>query len=146
MHINLSKILKLVLIFWSVYAFFEASLYISNIRLMDVSIVWSSQALTYAKLMGPILGSTFLLISIVAFKASKNLEKYKDFIKISGIWAIFHGGLLIYLALIQDNAGIFSPNPSLFAWIPFYNQYLVLEGVMLFLYSLLIFLWVKKNA
>lgn len=146
MHTNLSRVLKTVLLFWSVYSFIEACLYLSNIRLTDVSTNWPSQALAYSKLMGPILGSTFLLISVVAFAASRNLDKYKDFIKISAVWAIFHGGLLIYLAIKQDNAGIFTPALSLHAWIPFYNQYLILEGLVLFFYSSLIFLWMKKDA
>lgn len=146
MHKNLEKILRIMIIFWAVYAFVEGCLFFLNIRLESVKAIWPMPVLAYTKLVEKIAGSIFLFLSAVCFVAQRDLEKYKPLIKISGFWAIFHGGLLIFLAMSQDYGKFFSALPSLHVWLPFYNQYLLLEGLALLSYSYIVYLWCKKHA
>ncbi len=94
--------------------------------------------------MGLILGSMFLLAAILALEIQRDLQKYKNFVVLSSVWTIFHGGILIYLSIINDYLKVYQNLPSLFVWIPFYNQFLLLEGAVLIIYSLLVWAWIKK--
>lgn len=123
----------------------EAILYLFNIRLYSVETVWSDSALSYAKLTNQFLGSCFLFISLLAFEAQKNIEKYQPLIKISGLWAIFYGFLLVFLSLSKDFSQAFNNLSSLYVWLPFYNQYLLLEAVFLIAYSMVVFLWISQK-
>lgn len=138
--------MKMVLIFWALYLLVEAFLYLFSIKLGSVTGVWSSSAFAYADLTGKFFGSFFLLFSALAFIAQKNLEKYKNLIKISGWWGLFHGGILLSAGIFEDYSQVFGNFPSLHAWIPFYNQYLVAEGLALFAYSGVVYLWQKTDV
>lgn len=144
MHKIFKKILSVMLLVWSFYAFFEAFLYLSHIRLVGIKSSWPADALSYSSLLEGIVGSLFLLIGAVAFIVSKNLDKYRGFIKISGVWTLFHGGLLIFLGLTQDYLNTFMA-PSLYVWFPFYDQYLVIEGIALIGYSVIVYLYERTT-
>ncbi len=113
---------------------------------MDVKAVWSSQAIVYAKLIEEVLGSTFLFIAvIILFEVQKNMLKYKNFIKISALWALLHGILLIYLSFSQNYIEVFKSFPSLMVWFPLYDKYVAFEGIVIICFSMLVYLWIKTN-
>lgn len=134
-----------MLIFWGLYLLFEASLYFFNFRLKDVVGIWPQPALLYSLLIEKILGSLFLLTALVTFAVQRNLAKYKTFLKISAIWSLFHGSLLIFLGWSQNYAINFSGYPSLLVWFPLYNFYLILEGIALLSYSVLVYFWLRHG-
>lgn len=144
MHKKLEKLLRAFIIFWGIYLLFESFLYLFNIRLTDTKNLWLPQAFIYSKFIENMLGSVFLFVSIVVFEVQRDLNKYKTFIILSGIWTVFHGGLLIYLSKEQNYFRIYEKQPSLYVWFPQYNQYLFLEGAVLIIYSLMVYLWIKK--
>lgn len=139
------NILRGFLFFWGIYLILEAALYLFNIRLYSVETLWPDSALSYAKLINQFLGSFFVFIALLVFEAQKNIEKYQSLIKISGLWALFYGFLLVILSLSKDFSQAFNNLSSLSVWFPFYNQYLLLEAVMLIAYSIVVFLWIRKK-
>lgn len=143
---KIEKLLRLVIILLGLYLLFESFLYFFDIRLMDVKAVWSSQAIVYAKLIEEVLGSTFLFIAvIILFEVQKNMLKYKNFIKISALWALLHGILLIYLSFSQNYIEVFKSFPSLMVWFPLYDKYVAFEGIVIICFSMLVYLWIKTN-
>lgn len=142
---TVEKLLRGVILFWGIYLLFESLLYLFSIRLTDTKNVWPPSAVAYGELIEKILGSTFLFVAIVVFEVQKNLLKYKTFIKLSGIWALFHGFLLIFLSLTQNYVEVFGAFPSLFVWFPLYENYVVLEGVAAILFSILAYMWLKNT-
>lgn len=140
------KALRIYLIFWGLYLIFEGLLYILNIRLIDTRDIWPPAALAYAKLLEKVLGSIFLFVAaVIIFEVQNNLLKYKNFIKIGGIWTFFHGILLIFLGTTQNYGEVFISFPSLFVWFPLYENYVVLEGVAAILFSILVYIWLKNE-
>ena len=122
----------------------DALVHLFDIKLIDVQNSWSGLSLVYGQFIDHLYASFAILASILAIIASQNLDKYKTLIKISGFWALFHGLLLIYTSLTV-NFNIFKDTPSVFVWMPFYNSYLILEGIFLIGLSLVIYLWAKKH-
>lgn len=142
---QIEKALRIYLIFWGLYLIFEGLLYILNIRLIDTRNIWPPAALAYARLLEKVLGSIFLFVAaVIIFEVQRNLLKYKNFIKIGGIWAFFHGILLIFLGTTQNYAEVFKPYPSLLVWFPWYREYVVLEGLAAIGLSILVYLYQKK--
>lgn len=143
---NIEKILRGFLIFGFFYFLFEAILYLSNIRLTDVDASWPASAKGYTKLISQVLGSFELLLSFVCFELQKDIKKYSRLIKLSGVWTLVHGGVLISLSATNNFTGIFAPMSSLYVWAPFYNQYVLFEAGILIFYSLIVILWSRKNG
>lgn len=144
MHKTFEGILRGLIIFASFYFLFEALLYLFNIRLLEVKALWPLPASTYAKYVGRVLGSMFLLLSIFTFEIQRDLRKYRRLIILSSIWALFDGLLLFYLSFAQDFVKIYQNTPSLYVWFPGYNQFVYSEGAMLVFYSVLVYLWARK--
>lgn len=142
---NIERILRFLVIFWGVYLTFEGILYFFNIRLADVKNIWPTSAALYSELIGKVLGSMFLFTAAIVFDIQRNLLKYRNFIKLSMFWGLFHGGVLIWLSLSNNYVEVFKNWPSLYLWSPFYNQYVTLEGVVLIGYSVLVYLWLKDT-
>lgn len=124
---------------------FESSLYLFGIRLSDVREIWPSSGVVYTELIEKVLGSTFLFVAIVIFEVQKNLLKYKTFMKLSAIWAFFHGILLIYLSLTQNYVEVFKDSPSLFVWFNLYDKYVFLEGIAAIGFSILVYFWLRNQ-
>lgn len=129
----------------AVYLLFESVLYFSDVRLISVKGIWPASAISYSSLINKVLGSAFLLIAIVAVEVGRNLNKYKTFLKLSGWWAVFHGGVLIFLSLTNNYSALFSMLPSLQVFFPYYNQFLILEGLVSICYGLAVYLWMKND-
>lgn len=144
MHKNLEKILRIIIIFWGIYLAVESFLYFFNVRLISVGNFWLPSASVYSRFTERILGSVFLFLLILLFEVQKDLNKYKNLIIISGFWTLFHGCLMIYLSFLHDYPKIYNGMPSLYVWLPLYNQYVFLEGVILIAYSIVVYFWVKK--
>ncbi len=143
---NIEKILRGILIFGFFYFLFEAVLYLSNLRLTNVSTNWSESAKVYARLVNQVLGSFELLVSVFCFELQKDLNKYSKLIKLSGCWTLIHALVLITLAASNDFTNVFASMPSLYVWAPFYNQYVFFEAGLLLFYSAIVFLWSRKNG
>ncbi len=133
------------MIFGCLYFLFEAFLYLSNIRIIDVGTNWPESAKVYVKLISQVLGSFELLVSVLCFELQRNLKKYSVLIKISGFWALIHAAVLIILSQGNNFTKIFSDTPSLYVWSPFYNQYVFFEAILLLCYSLTVIVWSRKN-
>lgn len=145
MHNNLAKIVRVAIIFWGIYFLFESFLYLSHVRLTDIKTLWLPAAAAYAKFIESMLGSVFLFLSAAAFELQRNLQKYKKIIVLSAPWAIFHGGLLIYLSKGQNYVTLYASTPSLYVWSPFYNSYLLFEGILALLYAVVVLFWFKES-
>lgn len=143
---NIEKILRVILIFGCLYFLFEAILYLFNVRLLDVGTNWPESAKVYAKLVNEVLGSFEILISVLCFEVQTDLKKYSRLIKMSGIWSLIHAAILVILVLNNDFVSIFIGRPSLYVWVPFYNQYVIFEAGLLVFYSLIVYVWSRKDA
>lgn len=143
---NIEKILRGFLFFGFLYFLFEAVLYLSNIRIIDVGINWPESAKVYARLINQVLGSFELLISVLCFELQRDIKKYVRLIKISGFWALLHASVLIMLTLSSNFTKVFSGIPSLYVWAPFYNQYIFFEAGLLIFYAAVVMLWSRKNG
>lgn len=137
--------MKAFLLFGCAYFLFEFIIHFLNIRLWGVEAVWSPAAQTYATIMNQFYGSLALFISILLFLMQKNMAKYKSIIILTGLWTLFHGLFLIYLSLVNDFSRVFAGLPQLTLWFPFYNQYLLLEALVLFSYALTVWRWIGKK-
>lgn len=137
--------LRVLVIFWGIYLLFEGVLYFFNFRLVDAKNVWPASATLYSELIGKVLGSVFLFIAAVAFDIQRDLLKHRSFVKLSGFWGMFHGVVLIWLSLSNNFVEVFKNTPSLYVWFPFYNQYVVLEGIILISYSVFVYFWLKNT-
>ena len=144
MHKNFEKIFRVFLNVMAVYLILDGAIHLFNIRLQSVLNIWPKSALSYATLLDMIYASFVFLVAALLLIAQRSLKKYQSLILASSIWAIFHGFLLIYLSLSQNFTGNFSNFPSLFVWMPFYNQYLLAEAFLAFIYAILVFIWIKK--
>lgn len=145
MHKKAEKILRLFLIVLAIYLIGDGIIHLLNIRLQSVTNVWVISALSYATLMNAIYASFVLLAAILVLVAQSALKKNQSLILASSIWAIFHGLLLIYLSSTQNFVNDFSNLPSLYVWIPFYNQYLLVEAFLSFIYAVIVFIWIKND-
>lgn len=130
--------LRLFLIFLAGYLAIDALIHLFNIRLLSVDGIWPTSALIYARLINAIYASFVFLASLLLIVICSDLTKYKKLLKISVFWAVFHGVLLITLAFGQNFSAEFVKFPSLLVWIPFYNQYLMFEGLLSFVYVVLV--------
>ncbi|MEK7120545.1 MAG: hypothetical protein AAB840_00450 [Patescibacteria group bacterium] len=135
------KILRGFLIFGGIFLFFEALLHFSNVKLIDVGRTWPDSAKSFASFMSQLYGSFALLVGILAFLLQVNIEKYKVLILATGVWAFLHGLFLLLLSLSQNFLEKFSGLPSLYIWSDFYNQYLLIEALLLFTYSVIVYIW-----
>ncbi len=127
----------------AIYLIGDAAIHLFNIRLSSVANVWPDSALNYAVLLNTIYASFVFLAAILIFSAQKDLKKYKDLVFASSFWAVFHGLLLLYLTLTNNFMASFLNYPSLYVWIPFYNQYLLFEATLAFVYAFLVWNWVR---
>lgn len=144
MHKTIGKILRIFLVFLGIYLTCEALLAFFNIRLIDINNIWLTSATVFSHFIGFVLGSMFLFAAVMVLEIQRDLLKYKSLVVLSSFWALFHGGLLIYLSFAHDYLKIYQNMSSLFIWIPFYNQFLILEGTVLIIYSILVWVWAKK--
>lgn len=144
MH-KIEKVLKVFLNVLAVYLILDGGVHLLNIRLQSVANIWLPSALSYATLLNAIYASFVFLTAGLMLGVQNSLNKYKNLIFISSFWAIFHGLLLIYLTSTQNFMHNFSGNPSLYVWMPFYNQYLLIEAVLSFVYAILVFIWIKYD-
>lgn len=142
---KVEKFLRLFLVFLAVYLLFDGAIHLLNIRLQSVEHIWPQSALSYATLLNLIYASFVFLASILILFAQRDLKKYKTMIYASAFWAVFHGSLLIYLSLSQNFSHNFSNLSSLRVWLPFYDLYLLFEGVLACFYALFVFYWIKKE-
>lgn len=145
MHINLEKILRVLLNILAVYLLVDGTIHLLNIRLQSVANIWPASSLSYATLLNAIYASFVYLAAVLIVVAQTALKKYKSLILASGIWSVFHGLLLIYLSSSQNFVNNFSNSPSLNMWMPFYNQYLLFEAVLSLVYAGLTFIWIKND-
>lgn len=141
MHKILEKVVRIFLIFLGIYLIGDGIIHLLNIRLNSVINTWSSSAIVYAKLLNAIYASFVFLAACLVLVVQANLEKYKTLIRVSTIWAIFHGFLLIYLTQTLSIMNNFYNLSSLYVWMPFYNEYLLFEAFLAFAYAILIFIW-----
>lgn len=142
---KVEKIFRVFLIFLAVYLVGDGAIHLLNIRLQSVQNIWPQSALSYAVLLNAIYASFVFLAAILVLVVQKDLKKYKPLILSSGIWSLFHGLLLAHLILSQNFMESFSNYSSLYVWIPFYNQYLLFEAFLAFVYAILAFLYFKSQ-
>lgn len=141
---QMQRLIRLILFFLALYLIGDGVIHLFNIRLNSVVGIWSNSAISYATLLNAIYASFVFLAAILILVVQFSLKKYKNLILASSIWALFHGLLLIYLTSTQNFLSNFSNLPSLYFWMPFYNQYLLFEAFLSFAYAILIFIWSKK--
>lgn len=134
---SLGRLLRGFLLFGSIYLAVDGLVHITGIRLFDVRRLWAQDALSYAALLNHIYASFVFLAAAIAFEIQRDVKKYRNLIRISGIWALLQGLLLFYLSFNFDFALAFNFSPSLAVWLPFYNYYLWVEAMLLIGYAIL---------
>lgn len=142
MRKKVEKLFRLFLTFMAIYLIGNGIIHLLNFRLQSVINVWPQSAVSYAIILNSIYASFVFLAAILLLVVQKDLKKYHTLILASCIWAIFHGLLLIYLSFTQNLIN-FSQWPSLYVWMPFYNQFLLFEAFLSFVYVALAFSWSK---
>lgn len=141
----MDKILKGFLIFGGVYFIFDGLLHLCGIKLTSVVNLWPQAALGYGKLLNQLYASFIILSGIMALFFQADIKKYKTMIIISAIWALFHSIILLSLVSWENYGEIFKDLPSLRVWLPFYEQYLIFNAILLFIFSGVVFLWLRKT-
>lgn len=137
----MNRVVKLFLLFGGIYILIDGLLHLLNLRLTSVINVWPDSALLYAKLLNVLYASFAILVATVAILVQKDTDKNKTLIVGSAFWALLHGLLLIGLSLTQNYIQIFKTYPSLHLFFPMYDKFLIFEGVLLLVYSLVVFIW-----
>ena len=140
MHISLEKFLKSFLIFGGIYFIFDGLLHLLGIKLTSVN-DWPQSAKVYASLINILYASFIFLVAVIIFIIQKDLQKYKNIVLLSAIWALFHGVTLLYLVWNNDYQQVFKNYDSLLVWLPVYREYLTLNSVLLFAYSITVYFW-----
>lgn len=143
---KVEKILKSFFIFGGIYFIFDALLHLLGIKLFSVTNIWPQSALSYSKLMNQIYASFVILAAVISFVIQKDLKKYQTLILVSGIWAFFHGIILFSLVSWGNYQEVFKELPSLQVWLPFYGPYLILNSVLLFIFSGLVIIWFRRKV
>lgn len=141
----MEKILKVYLIFGGVYFIFDGLLHLSGIKLASVVNSWPRSALVYAKLVNYLYASFIILSGTMALFLQSDLKKYHSLVVISGIWAFFHGVILLFLITTAGYGQIFKGFDSLLVYLPFYEGYLTLNALLLFSFSMLVYFWRRKK-
>lgn len=141
----IKTILRRFLIFGGCYFIFEGLLHLSGIKLSSVNGVWPTSATSYANLLNYIYASFIILAGFVAFNLQKDPKKYKTLILGSGVWALLHGLVLIFLVWTNNYQQIFQDSPSLLIWLPFYGEYLIFNAILLFIYSGVVYLYLRTK-
>lgn len=142
----MQKILRAYLILLGVYLFIDVSIHLFDIKLLDVGGQWPQSALTYSRFISHLYASFAFLASVAVYELQRDLKKYKNLILITAVWALFHGILLIYSSITTNFASDFKGMSSLHVWLPFYNQYVLIEGIVLIIYSGIVYLWARSKA
>lgn len=140
----LEKILRVLLIFGSVYFSVDGLIHIFNIKLISVTNSWPQSAIAYAILLDSIYASFIFLAAAIALFLQNDLKKNKTLIFVSSLWAIWHGFLLIFLSFSLEFVKTAYSFPSLYIWLPFYDQYLLFEASLLLFYAALALFWFKN--
>lgn len=135
--------MRIFLTVLAMYLIGDGAIHLLNIRLGSVINVWPVSAVSYAILLDSIYASFVFLAAALILVAQTDLKKYESLILVSGIWSILHGILLLYLNSTQHFAHDFFNYPSLLVWMPFYNQYLLFEALLSFVYAIVVFIWNK---
>ncbi len=143
MHKKVEKILRFLLIFGGCYFVFDGLLHISGIKLSSVD-SWPEGALGYANLINSIYASFVFLAAAFIFVIQKDLSKYKSLVVATGVWALFHALLLLFLVWSNNYQQIFQNSPSLLVWLPIYREYLTMNSVLLVIYSITVYFWYKS--
>lgn len=141
----LTKTLKGLLIFGSLYFTVDGLIHLFNIKLISVESAWPKSAIAYSILLDSIYASFIFLAAAIAVVLQADLKKNKTAIFVTSVWAIWHGWLLIFLSFSLDLVRISSSLPSLHLWFPFYDQYLIFQGSLLLVYAVVALVWFKKN-
>lgn len=131
------------MIFGAIYLVGDALVHLFDLRLTDVAGKWDQPAIIFSRFMSILYASFVLAVALVVFELQKDLAKYQQLIKLSAIWALFHGLLLLYLSFQYNFPEKFQNTPSIYLDLPFYNYYLLFEASLLFSFSLVVFWYFK---
>lgn len=126
----------------SIYLILDGLIHVFDVKLIDAT-GWPQPEIVYAKFIGNLYGAFAILAGLFGIEASRNLEKYRNFLYIAAVWSLGYALYLIHTSLTIDFADIFSESPSIYFWMPFYNYYLLFEAGLLLILSVLIFHWSK---
>lgn len=142
----MEKTIRIFLIAGAFYLIFDGLIHFFNLRLFSAQSVWPESALSYSTLLNLVYASFVFLTAGFAFVLQTDINKYKNFVIFSSFWAIFHALMLIFLSFAQNLTLNAKDLPSLYVWLPFYDEYLLVESVVLFCYAGLIFAWIGKKS
>lgn len=143
----ISTAIRSFLLFGGFYFIIESGIHLFGLRLSDISNVWPEPAILYANWMGRFYGSLCLLMSGLLFILQSDLEKYNKIILLTGVFSFFHGVLLVFGSVTERFDDVYRYYQSLSFYITTYNEYLILEALLLFIYGIFVIIWnFKKTA
>lgn len=128
------KLARSVILVGGCYFLAESIIHATNIRLIQVTSIWPTSALVFTSWMSEYYASFALLAALFLFIVQSDMHKYKIFVRLTGIWGLLHGILLIYKSVSVDFSSAYDGLPSLAVWISSYNEYLLFEACLLFIY------------
>ena len=140
---KLDQVLRGLLIFAGCYFIFDGLLHFIGIKLSSAQDVWPASASSYADLIDHLYASFIFLAALIAFIIQQDLRKYSKIVAVSAVWAFFHGLVLLSLVGTQNYQQIFKSLPSLLVWLPFYREYLLMNAILLFIYSGVAYAWIR---
>ena len=143
---RLSGFVRGAIIFIAAFLFCNALVYLFALRLIDVNNVWPAEAVTYARWMGYYYASFVIIMVCILLIVQKNIYHFKKLIFVSGIFAFFHGLLLLYASVSENFDSVYNSHPSLMVWMPSYDSFLLLEAVIAIVYAALILLWKRSHS
>ncbi len=142
---NLTKLVRVYMIFGSVYLGLESLIHFSNLRLLDIYSTWPKEVATFSSWMSIFYASLAAFLSILLLVLQSDLEKNRATIKLVSLYGIFHGSLLIFASFTVSFDQIYTLHPSLGFWLPSYNSFIFVEAVLLYVFAALVYLWQKRN-
>lgn len=141
---KIGLILRIYLILGSIYLLADALVHLFDLRLIDLIGHWDQSALEYSSFLEHLYASFAILAVIFSLIIQSDLKKYRTLLKFSGGWSILYGLLLVFESY-RINLTQFTFAPSLTLWLPFYNQLLWVEAVILIGYGVLCVVYLKRT-
>lgn len=114
----------------------EAIYHASGVRMMGVERFWPESAVEFARLFMMLWASASLVLAVVFYYAQKYFDQSKPLLVMLAIPALIHAAMLWWLSLVPYTK--IMPLSNLYAWIPFYENWIRGEGALLFTYALYI--------
>lgn len=134
---KLEIFIKWFLRFGALFMLLEAIYHGSGIRLSGVENTWPDDSFLFSHFFMVLWASVSFLVAMILWIVASDVRKYTQLVLALAIFAGIHGFVLYYFSTISMET-VFSV-PALHVWNPWYSWQLLLEGLVLHIFSALVF-------